>query len=126
MFGQAIHFRAGPPEFEYPRSRFRTEMRRLCEVIEGRLAVSPYLGGPDYSIADMAVFPWTRTLEMFFPGATGGPATSRWRAAIAARPATVRALSKGDELGALDGASMKAASRDELDRYFGRGAYARA
>src|SRR4029079_4743256 len=103
-------------DFEYPRSRFRTEMRRLCEVIEGRLAQSAFLGGADYSIADMAGFPVTRTLEMFFPGATGGAATTRWREAIAARPATARALAKGDELGALDGASMKAASRDELDR----------
>jgi len=126
MFGQAIHFRSGPPGSDYARSRYHTEMRRLTDVIEGRLGESAWLGGGDYSIADMAVFPWMRTLERFFPEAVAGSATTRWRAEIAARPATERALVQADALGAQDAASMKAASRDDLDRYFGRGAYARA
>jgi GST-like protein len=125
MFGQAIHFRSGPPGAEYARSRFRTEMRRLVDVIERHLGESAFFAGADYSIADMAVFPWLRTLGQFFPDAADGPATGRWRAAIADRPATRRALAKADALGAQDMASMKAASRADLDRYFGRGAYAR-
>jgi GST-like protein len=126
MFGQAIHFRSGPPGSDYARSRFGTEMRRLVEVVEQRLAANAFLAGADYSIADMAVFPWIRTLALFFPEAVRGPATERWRAEIAARPATARALAKADALGAQDAVSFKAATRQDLDRYFGRGDYARA
>jgi len=125
MFGQAIHFRSGPPGSDYARSRYRTEMRRLADVIEARLAEGPFLGGDDYSIADMAVFPWMRTLARFFPEAAAGPAFTRWRDTIAARPATARALAQAEALSALDAQSFKAATPDELDRYFGRGAYAR-
>jgi len=125
MFGQAIHFRSGPPGSDYARSRYRTEMLRLTEVVEARLAESRFLAGADYSIADMAVFPWFRTLARFFPDAAAGPGVARWRDEIAARPATGRALNRADALSAEDAASFKAATPDELDRYFGRGAYAR-
>ena len=126
MFGQAIHFRGGPPGSDYARSRYRTEMLRLVDVIEARLAEAAYLAGDDYSIADMAVFPWMRTLGRFFPQAGTGPGLSRWREAIAKRPAVTRALERAEAISALDAESFRIATPDQLDRYFGRGAYARA
>jgi GST-like protein len=59
MLGQAWHFahRAGP-EPDYARERFAHEARRLWAVLDTRLAASPYLGDEDFSIADMAAFPW--------------------------------------------------------------------
>jgi len=125
MFGQAIHFRSGPPGSDYARSRYRTEMLRLVDVVEARLGESTFLAGGDYSIADMAVFPWFRTLAKFFPDAAAGPAIARWWEEIAARPATARALARAETLSALDAESFRVAGADALDRYFGRGAYAR-
>ncbi|MCO6418684.1 glutathione-dependent disulfide-bond oxidoreductase [Siccirubricoccus sp. KC 17139] len=53
------HFYAyAPTKQEYPINRFAMETKRQLDVLNRRLAESEYLGGPDYSIADMAVFPW--------------------------------------------------------------------
>jgi GST-like protein len=58
MFGQRGHFlRAAPEKIPYAIERYTNESRRLLNVIEKRLAESPYLAG-DYSIADMATYPW--------------------------------------------------------------------
>jgi GSH-dependent disulfide-bond oxidoreductase len=65
-FGQFVHFsRFAPAGNEYSLSRYRTEMRRLYDLLEQRLGVCPYLGGADYSIADIATFPWTRNHDGF-------------------------------------------------------------
>jgi len=50
-----------PAGNDYSLSRYQTEVRRLYEVLEARLAKSAYLGGPDYSIADVATFRGRRT-----------------------------------------------------------------
>ena len=61
------HFYAYAPEkFEYPINRYAMETKRLFDVANRRLAESEYLGGSDYSIADIATFPW------FAPFVTGG------------------------------------------------------
>lgn len=53
------HFYAYAPEkFEYPINRFSMEVKRQMDVLDKRLAESAYLGGDDYTIADIAVFPW--------------------------------------------------------------------
>ena len=53
------HFYAyAPTKIEYAIDRFAMEVKRQLDVIERRLAISEYLAGPDYSIADIAVFPW--------------------------------------------------------------------
>jgi GST-like protein len=111
MFGQAIHFRSGPHGSDYARSRYRTEMLRLVDVVEARLAESRFLAGGDYSIADMAVFPWFRTLAKFFTEAAAGPGIARWREEIAARPATGRAVARAETLSTLDAESFRAVER---------------
>ena len=61
------HFYAYAPEkYEYPINRYAMETKRLFDVADQRLARSEYLGGRDYTIADMATFPW------FAPFVTGG------------------------------------------------------
>ena len=60
MFGQLTHFKKfAPPGNDYSLSRYQTEVLRLYDVLEARLGGSAWLGGPDYSIADIATFPWT-------------------------------------------------------------------
>ena len=60
MFGQFTHFKNfAPAGNDYAMSRYQTEVRRLYEVLEERLGKSAYLGGAEYSIADIATFPWT-------------------------------------------------------------------
>jgi GST-like protein len=62
MLGQAHHFRIYAPEkIPYAIERYTNEAKRLYGVMNKRLAKSRYLGGPDYSIADIAVFPWLRS-----------------------------------------------------------------
>jgi GST-like protein len=62
MFGQWTHFKlfAGAAGNEYSMTRYQTEVKRLYEVLEKRLGESKFLGGDEYTIADIATFPWTR------------------------------------------------------------------
>jgi GSH-dependent disulfide-bond oxidoreductase len=92
MFGQAGHFRNYAPEkIEYAIARYTNEAKRLCGVLEKRLGAAPYLAG-EYSIADVATFPWTRSIAAFGTDPAEYPNLARWVADIAARPAVVRGL----------------------------------
>ncbi len=92
------HFYAYAPfKMEYPIDRFAMETKRQMDVLDRRLAESEYLGGSDYSIADMAVWPWYGGLAK---GLLYGAAeflsvheyknVLRWADAIGARPAVKR------------------------------------
>ncbi|MDB5831701.1 MAG: hypothetical protein JWR14_1531, partial [Caballeronia sp.] len=62
MLGQAHHFRIYAPEkIEYAVNRYSNEARRLYGVMDKQLGVTRFLAGNDYSIADIATFPWTRS-----------------------------------------------------------------
>jgi GSH-dependent disulfide-bond oxidoreductase len=122
-FGQFVHFtRFAPSGNDYSASRYRTEMRRLYDVLEARLGVVPYLGGADYSIADIATFPWTRNHDAQGVKWSDHPNLARWFEVIAARPAVKRALAKVDAITS----SRDVATEEVKDRIFGRGHYARA
>jgi GSH-dependent disulfide-bond oxidoreductase len=93
MFGQYNHFAAYAPEkLPYAIERYGNEVRRLHRVLEKRLEASDYLAGPDYSIADIATFPWIRNPERRGIDLAEYPAVRRWHDAIAARPAVVRGV----------------------------------
>jgi GST-like protein len=93
MFGQYNHFAAYAPEkIPYAIDRYTTEVNRLYRVLNARLADSPYLAGPDYSIADIASFPWVRAPERRKVEIALYPHVERWLAAIEARPAVQRGL----------------------------------
>jgi GST-like protein len=121
--GQLTHYkRFAPAGNDYGVSRFQTESHRLHDVLETRLGQSAYLGGPDYSIADIATWPWTRNHEFFGVKWADHPNLARWFEAVAARPATKRALAKIDAIKS----SRDNAKPEDLDRIFGRGRFARA
>src|SRR6266851_5414964 len=65
MMGQAGHFRSNavPERIDYAINRYTNEVRRLHGVMEKRLAEVPYFAGAEYSIADIAIFPWLRASE---------------------------------------------------------------
>ncbi|MCX8506489.1 MAG: glutathione S-transferase N-terminal domain-containing protein [Alphaproteobacteria bacterium] len=93
MCGQAHHFRQYAPEkIDYAIKRYTNEVTRLYKVIDHRLSESKFLGGKDYSIADMAVFPWLRPFERQGQDITLYPHIQKWMAEINARPATERGL----------------------------------
>jgi GST-like protein len=125
MFGQSVHFsRFAPPGNDYAARRYRTEVRRLYEVLDTRLEQSQYLGCIDYTIADMASFPWARNYDLLGIARGDYPNVARWVESIGARPAVKRMQAQIDALQAKS--SRDRASEDDRDRFFGRGRYARA
>ncbi len=128
MFGQHVHFiRFAPKGNDYAQSRYTTQAIRVSDVIEQRLAVSPYLGGAEYGIADIATYPWSRNIPALLGEATAAkfPHTMKWVATINERPAVKAALAKVDAVRAATTAFDKAPGED-LDRMFGRGKFAAA
>ena len=97
MTGQYGHFHVYAPEsIAYAKERYAREVGRLLGVLNGRLAGREYICGKDYTIADMASWPWIDAYEKAPFDLTPFPEVRRWRAAIAARPATVRAEAQRD------------------------------
>jgi GST-like protein len=123
MFGQWNHFKLFAPKgTEYSAVRYTTEVKRLYELLEQRLGQVPYLGGQDYSVADIATFPWTRNHDAQGVKWDDHPNLARWFAAINERPAVKAALAK---VGVIK-STRETASDDDKDRFFARGRYARA
>jgi GST-like protein len=92
MFGQAHHFRVYAPEsIDYAINRYTNETKRLYGVLDRRLGEVPYLAG-EYSIADIATFPWTRSHANQGVDLTDYPNVRRWFDAISARPAVQRGV----------------------------------
>ncbi|MBV8502193.1 MAG: glutathione S-transferase N-terminal domain-containing protein [Paucibacter sp.] len=93
MLGQAHHFRIYAPEkIPYAIERYTNEARRLYTVINKRLATNTYIAGPDYTIADMAIFPWLRSWKNQGVEMSDYPHLKGWFDEIAARPAVHRAV----------------------------------
>ena len=93
MFGQAHHFRTYAPEkIKYAIDRYTNEAGRLYGVVDRRLGETEYLAGNDYTIADMAAFPWMLNPERKGQNADDFPNVKRWLSAIEARPAVQRGL----------------------------------
>lgn len=94
--GQAIHFRhAAPERIDYAVERYSREARRLLGVLESRLADRDYIVG-DYSIVDIANFPWVRKVERVGIALGDLPSVAEWIDRIAARPAVERGLAVPD------------------------------
>jgi GST-like protein len=93
MFGQFGHFNNYAKEkLPYAIERYGNEVKRLHRVLEKRLAESAYLAGDEYSIADIATFPWIRNPERRGIDLADYPSVKRWHDAIAARPAVQRGV----------------------------------
>jgi GSH-dependent disulfide-bond oxidoreductase len=123
-FGNFTHFNLFAPKGgnEYSFSRYKTEMLRLYDLLEERLGKAKYLGGNEYSIADMATFPWTRQHAAHGIKIDQMPNLKRWFEDLSARPAVKAMIAKQAEIKS----SRETATDDNKDRFFGRGKYARA
>jgi len=97
MLGQANHFaNAAPEKIPYAIDRYVTESARLIKVMDDELGSSEYLAG-DYSIADIATYPWIAVafqfIKGFKPDVVGeGANVARWIKAIGARPAVQKGM----------------------------------
>ncbi|PPE70864.1 glutathione S-transferase N-terminal domain-containing protein [Caldimonas thermodepolymerans] len=93
MLGQAHHFRVYAPEkIDYAINRYTNEAKRLYAVMDKRLAHSRYIGGNEYSIADIAIFPWLRSWKNQGIDWDDYPHLKGWFDEIAARPAVKRGV----------------------------------
>lgn len=98
MLGQNHHFRAYAPDpVPYAIERYTKEAQRLYAVLNRQLQGRDFICG-DYSIADMATYPWTTSHERQGIDLTDYPNVKRWAEAIAARPAVQRAYAKAQEI----------------------------
>nr|MBA3254506.1 glutathione S-transferase family protein [Burkholderiaceae bacterium] len=92
MLGQAHHFRIYAPEkVEYAINRYTNEAKRLYGVMDRRLGEEKFFAG-EYSIADMAIFPWTRSYENQGIALADYPNVKRWFETVDARPAVKRGV----------------------------------
>jgi GST-like protein len=128
MFGQHVHFtRFAPAGNDYSKSRYATQVHRVFEAIDGRLANSPFLGGAEYGIADIATYPWARNIPVLLgaDAAAKFPNVMRWVATIDQRPAVKKALAEVDAVRART-TQFDKAEPQSLDKLFGRGQFAAA
>jgi GST-like protein len=117
MAGQNGHFNVYAPEkIPYAIDRYVNETKRLYGVLDKQLADNEYVAG-EYSIADMAIYPWIVSWEAHKQVLTDHPNLKRWFDLIAARPAVVRVYATKDS---LYGARPEGLSEEELKVLFNR------
>jgi GST-like protein len=93
MFGQAHHFmRYAPEKIPYAIERYGKEAKRIYGVMDRRLDAEAFLAGADYSIADVATFPWVARHEWHGVALETFPNVKRWFETIGARPAVMRGM----------------------------------
>jgi len=93
MLGQNHHFRRyAPQQIDYAIARYTNETKRLYGVLDKRLEQSPWLAGPDYSIADIATYPWLRSWQNQGVELGDYPHVQRWYDTIEQRPAVQRGV----------------------------------
>jgi GST-like protein len=121
MCGQLVHFSkfAGPGQ-EYGSSRYRTIVNKVFDVYEQRLTGRPYIAGDEYTVADMAAFPWLRNVGLLGIDLAKRPHVKAWIDKLEARDGIKRALAKVATIKSV----RDNATDDQKDRYFGRGKYA--
>lgn len=119
MTGQYGHFHVYAPEvIPYARERYRKEVERLLGVLDRRLDGRAFIAGDQYSIADMACYPWVGAYAKAPIDLTPFAHVRRWQAQIAARPATQRADALATQVNPNAGQAM---SEDEKKILFGQG-----
>jgi GSH-dependent disulfide-bond oxidoreductase len=126
MAGQASHFINYAPKLvddaaliEYGRARYVNELNRLCGVAERRLSEASYLAG-DYSIADIAAWPWLRIVHKLGQNFDDFPKLKDWVDRIYARPAVDRAVKAGDAVRAGAAEQNAAENKESARLLFGQ------
>lgn len=107
MQGQAgVFYRYAEEKIPFAISRYQNETRRLYEVLDRRLGEAEYLGG-EYSIADIATYPWVVAHEWVGVSVEGLTNVARWLAVVGARPAVQRGMNVPEDT--TDAARVEAA-----------------
>jgi GST-like protein len=115
MLGQAHHFRVYAPEkIDYAIERYTNEAHRLYGVMDKRLGACRYIAGPEYTIADIAIFPWLRASERNGIDWAEFPKVKSWFDKINARPAVQRALNVLAEVQTTPAGQYDARAREIL------------
>jgi glutathione S-transferase len=92
MMGQAgVFYRYAPEKIPYAIDRYQREVRRLFEVLDGQLSRQEFLAG-EYSIADIATWPWVQGHDWVGVGVDGLPQLQRWLGVVGSRPAVQRGM----------------------------------
>ena len=91
MAGQAHHFlKYAPEDIPYAKKRYVDEVARLYGVLDKRLSQNAFVAGPDYTIADMAIWPWASLWKGQNQTLDDKPHLARWLDTVFARPAVQR------------------------------------
>ena len=126
MFGQASHFKNYAPnlvddreKIAYGATRYNNEVNRLLGVLERRLDGRDFLAG-DYSIADIASFPWVKIAGVFNQDMSNFPRVQAWLDRIVARPAVKKGAAVGAELRRPPPAPGSAEQKEAAKALFGQ------
>ena len=93
MFGQAHHFmRAKKDEVPYGSERYGKEAKRLYGVMDSQLKKNEFISGSEYTIADIAIYPWAARHEWHRVDLAGFPNVKRWYDEVGARPAVAKGM----------------------------------
>ena len=116
MLGQAHHFNYYASEkVDYAMKRYSVEANRLYGVLDRRLAKTKYVSGEVYSIADIAILPWTRTYQRQNVSIEDYPHVVAWREELGSREAVVA----GMKVGAQWREDLKTLDAEDFARLFG-------
>jgi GSH-dependent disulfide-bond oxidoreductase len=114
MLGQNHHFRQYAPEkLDYAIERYTNEATRLYNVMDKRLEKNEFIAGGEYTIADMAIWPWLTNHENQGQDLGSHPNLARWYWEMDARPAVKKALEVGKEV-RESGVEMDDAAKEQL------------
>jgi glutathione S-transferase len=126
MFGQASHFKNyapnlvdDPEKIAYGVARYNNEVNRLLGVMERRLDGREFLAG-DYSIADIASYPWVKIAGVFNQEMSNFPRVQAWLDRIVARPAVKKGASAGADLRRPPPAPGSAEQKEAARALFGQ------
>ena len=93
MFGQYNHFNKYAPEkIPYAIDRYHKETLRLYDVLNSQLAKTDYISGADYSIADIAIYPWVAAFDVMELTLENHPQLKQWYETLKQRPAVDRGM----------------------------------
>lgn len=122
MLGQLTHFKLLPENSEpYALGRYEAIAKRLYALINDQLKDRRWIAAGEYSIADVAIYPWAEYLERHGLVATDYPIMLRWRNEIGERSVVIRAKARMNEaFNQVTGEQMSATTQGDLDRFFGR------
>ena len=116
MLGQAHHFNFyAPSRIDYAMKRYSDEANRLYGVMDKRLSENPFIAGESYSIADIAILPWTRSYKRQNVDIDAYPRVKAWRKKLLARPA----VQAGGAVGADWREDLKEISAEKYAKLFG-------